>query len=73
LGISSVVMLVKPVTLPLGRARLATSPIPIGSPTAMKMIGIVEVAAFRGERRRGAVDRYDHVDLAGDEVSRQCR
>src|SRR6516225_10549455 len=46
LGISSVVMLVKPVMLPPGRARLATRPIPTGSPALMKTIGIVEVALF---------------------------
>ena len=32
-----------PVTLPLGRARLSTNPIPIGLPTLTKTIGIVEV------------------------------
>jgi hypothetical protein len=39
-------MLLKPVRLPLGRARLATRPTPTGSPTKTKMIGIVEVAFF---------------------------
>src|SRR5438067_7603684 len=32
--------------LPPGRARLATKPSPTGSPTAIKKIGIVEVALF---------------------------
>jgi transposase len=35
-----------PVTLPTGRARLATRPNLIGSPPTMKTMGIVEVAAF---------------------------
>ena len=36
-------MLVKPVTLPPGRARLATSPLPIGPPAVAMTIGIVVV------------------------------
>ena len=36
----------KPVTLPPGRPRLATSPAPTGSPTVVNTIGIVMVAAF---------------------------
>src|SRR6516164_10839799 len=36
----------KPVTLPPGRARLATRPLPTGSPTATATIGIVDVACF---------------------------
>jgi hypothetical protein len=39
-------MLLKPVMLPPGRARLETRPIPTGSPTPVKTIGIVEVAVF---------------------------
>ena len=35
-----------PVTLPPGRARLSTSPLPTGSPAAEKTIGIVAVACF---------------------------
>jgi hypothetical protein len=35
-----------PVTLPAGRARLATSPAAIGSVPTWNMIGIVAVAAF---------------------------
>jgi len=34
------------VTLPPGCARLATSPVPTGSPTAAKTIGISEVACI---------------------------
>src|SRR6476661_8915624 len=35
---------VKPVTLPPGRGRLATNPLPTGSATSTKMTGIVRVA-----------------------------
>ena len=45
-GVSSVEMLLKPVRLPPGRARLATKPAPTGSATPAKTIGIVEVALF---------------------------
>ena len=40
----SVCMFDRPVTLPPGRARLATSPVPTGSPAEAKTIGIVDVA-----------------------------
>src|SRR5215218_5419425 len=43
---SSVFRLVTPVTLPPGRARLATSPAAIGSLPIWNTIGIVAVAAF---------------------------
>jgi hypothetical protein len=46
LGISSNWKGLKPVTLPPGRARLATSPFSTGSLTAGNTIGIVEVALF---------------------------
>jgi hypothetical protein len=36
------------VTLPPGRARLATRPVRTGSPAAAKTIGMVEVAGERG-------------------------
>ena len=36
----------KPVTLPPGRARLATKPVPTGSPAAAKTIGMTDVACF---------------------------
>ena len=38
--------LVSPVMLPPGRARLATSPLPTGSPTDVNTIGIVALACF---------------------------
>jgi hypothetical protein len=43
---SSVTNALKPVTLPPGWARLATTPTPSGSPIAAITIGIVAVAAF---------------------------
>ena len=46
LGASSVVALVRPVTLPPGRARLAASPLSTGSATAAITIGISLVAAL---------------------------
>jgi len=46
LGTSSAAMVLKPVTLPPGRARLATRPIATGSPPLKKTIGIVEVWLF---------------------------
>ena len=39
-------MLLKPVRLPPGRAKLATRPSLTGSPTKVKTIGVVEVALF---------------------------
>jgi len=37
---------VKPVTLPPGRARLATRPVPTGSPAAAKTMGMTDVACM---------------------------
>jgi hypothetical protein len=36
-------ILVKPVTLPPGRGKLATKPLPTGSPTVAKIMGVVRV------------------------------
>ena len=36
-------MVTKPVTLPPGRGKLATKPLPIGSPTVAKTMGMVRV------------------------------
>jgi hypothetical protein len=41
-----------PVTLPPGRARLATSPLPNGSPAAVMTIGMVEVARLAASGAR---------------------
>src|SRR6516162_5591181 len=66
-------MLLKPVILPPGRARLATTPLPTGSPTWVKTIGIVEVVPFAARAAGGAAHRHDQVDLAADEVGGQRR
>ena len=46
-------MMLMPVTLPPGRARVATTPAPTGSPRAGKTIGIVELALFAARTERG--------------------
>jgi len=43
-----------------------------GSPAKEKMIGIVEIACFRGEYRSQAAHE-DHVHLAANEVGGNCR
>ena len=64
-------MMLMPVRLPPGRARLATRPASTGSPPPMKTIGIVEVALFAASTA-GCRRCHDHVDLAADEVGGQC-
>ena len=54
-------MLVKPVRLPPGRERLVTRPIPTGSPTPVKTIGIVDPDSWlssRGEQVVALVSRH---------------
>src|SRR5687767_1707578 len=46
LPLTSFETLLTPVTLPPGRERLATNPLPTGSPTETTTIGIVRVARF---------------------------
>jgi hypothetical protein len=46
----------KPVTFPPGRARFDTSPVPTGSPTAEKTIGMV-VVAFCAAMAAGVLNR----------------
>ena len=41
----------RPVTLPPGRARLATRPVPTGSPPSAKTIGMTDVACFAASDR----------------------
>jgi hypothetical protein len=48
LGINSIAMMLTPVRLPPGRAKLATRPSSTGSPPVSKTIGIVEVAFLAG-------------------------
>ena len=59
-----------PVRLAPGRARLATRPLSTG-PATLKTIGIVEVASFAASAERGGGCCYQ-VDLAADEIGRQC-
>ena len=59
----------RPVTLPPGRARLATRPLPTGSPAIAKTIGMTEVACFAAIDRRGPA-RDDDIDLEPDELGR---
>src|SRR5262249_36018941 len=46
LAARSVCCIDRPVTLPPGRARLATRPVPTGSPAAAKTIGMTDVACM---------------------------
>jgi hypothetical protein len=43
---SSLAKVAKPVTLPAGRARLPTKPLPTGSPAVANTIGMTDVAFF---------------------------
>ena len=63
----------RPVTLPPGRARLATIPVPTGSPAAAKTIGISDVAFFSGERSRRSTRRDDDIDLEADKLGGELR
>ena len=55
-------------TLPPGRARLATKPLPTGSPATAKTIGMADVACFAAGTR--ASRRDDDIDLEPDELGR---
>ena len=56
--------------LPPGRARLATSPAPTGSPTTAMTMGIVVVACLAASDRR-IRPRHDDVDLEPDQLGRE--
>ena len=58
-----------PVRLPLGRAKLATSPLFTGSSAAMKTIGIGMVAALAASVAIRKCD--DHRNLAANQIGRQ--
>jgi hypothetical protein len=62
---------VKPVTLPPGRERLATSPVATGSPADAITIGIVRCRVLR-RLDRWREFRNDDTDLEPDELRRQC-
>ncbi len=72
LGRQLACMMLTPVRLPPGRARLATRPAATGSPLDEDDRDR-RGRAFRRQCRRRAADRHDHVDLAADEVGGQCR
>src|SRR5262245_31767233 len=57
----------RPVTLPPGRARLGTRPVPIGSFAAANTIGTTDVTCFAASTAHSR--RYDHIDLESDELS----
>ena len=61
-----------PVTLPPGRARLATRPSLTGSSPTTKTMGIVVVAALAASAA-GVADGGDHGDLPANQIGRQRR
>ena len=65
-------MMLDPVRLPPGRARLATTPAPTGSPRAVKTIGIVEVALF-AVHAEGGPPLATIKSIAPDKVVGKCR
>ena len=64
----SVCWIDRPVTLPPGRARLATRPVPTGSPASAKTIGMTDVACFAA--RTAGARRDNDIDLQPDELGR---
>ena len=64
----SVAWIDRPVTLPPGRARLATRPVPTGSPAIAKTIGMTDVACFAASALR--FPRDNDIDLEPDELGR---
>ena len=65
----SVCWIDRPVTLPPGRARLATRPVPTGSPATAKTIGMTDVACFAAMTGAVAI-RDNDIDLQPDELGR---
>src|SRR5262249_1769233 len=56
----------RPVTLPPGRARLGTRPVPTGSFAAPNTIGITDVTSLAASTPPS--HRYDHIDLESDKL-----
>ena len=56
----------RPVTLPPGRARLATRPVPTGSPATANTIGMSDVARFAAGLGAGMGD--DDINVEADEL-----
>src|SRR5882757_8577657 len=59
-----------PVTLPPGRARLSTSPLPTGSGSATMTMGMVPVARLASPGAKSG-HRDDHIDFAFGKLLRQ--
>ena len=69
---SSMFKLENPVTLPPGRARLATRPAPTGSTALAITIGMVRSRFLRRQRRRRRRD-HDQINLKTNQVRHQLR
>ena len=67
---SSGANLESPVTLPPGRARLATKPAPTGSPALVITIGIVVVALLAANAGRSRCD-HDQINLETNQLRRK--
>ena len=61
-----------PVTLPPGRARLATKPAPTGSPAFAITMGMV-VVAFFAANAGGVPSNHDQINLKTNQVRRKLR
>ena len=69
---SSGAKLESPVTLPPGRARLATKPAPTGSPALAITMGMVVVAFFAANAGWRPCD-HDQINLKTNQVRRKLR
>ena len=69
---SSVAKLESPVTLPPGRARLATKPAPTGSAALVITMGMVVVALFAANADGRPCD-HDQINLKTNQVRRKLR
>ena len=68
----------RPVTLPPGRARLATMPLPTGSPAVANTIGIADVACFAARTawsvmRRRITSTFSRTNSAAISAKRSLR
>ena len=69
---SSALNSTSPVTLPPGRARLATKPAPTGSPAFVITMGMV-VVAFFAANADGVPADHDQINLKTNQVRRKLR
>src|SRR5215472_17650413 len=70
---SALVDITTPVTLRLGRLRLAITPVFRMTSLLKKTIGTVVVAAAAASTTGGAAGRSDHGDAAVEQIGRQSR